>query len=179
MRESASWISLRQHIYISFTTRHPLTIDLTNYKDSSVFHDTTDEAWANRMIYCFAIVLNCVLHSEVSPHRWAELDEEIESWNVSKPWNFQPRWKSESKSSDRSPWSELLMSHPAHGQSLDACKRGSIDVAAVIALQYYHLAKMTLTIFDPKLSKLGFESRQKQKAAEVRCLVHELSGRGR
>src|ERR1700761_5576924 len=54
LREAASWVSLRQHIYISLTSQHPLTINLTNYGHSNAFHTSEDESWANRIIFIFA-----------------------------------------------------------------------------------------------------------------------------
>lgn len=117
LRESASWAFLRQHIYISFTKQHPINIDLENYKYSSVFHTNDDEAWANRIIYLFAVVLDKILrHGQgISTHELGRLEGEVEAWYTSKPWDFSPLWGSHSPDTN-DPWPQLYMSHPAHGK---------------------------------------------------------------
>jgi hypothetical protein len=118
LRESSSWISLRQHIYISLTSQQALDINLANYRDSSAFCQSDDESWANRIIFIFASILIHVFrsHDELYAQRWAELEAEVESWNLSKPWHFTPLWVEKSADSERGRWPELLMSYPAQGK---------------------------------------------------------------
>lgn len=118
LRESASWISVRQHIYTSLTSQHPFTINLTHYRDSSAFSESTDESWANRIIFIFASILTHVFRPEnepAAPGRLEELGEEVEAWSMSKPWNFAPLWEGEARDERGKtwPWPEMLMSHPA------------------------------------------------------------------
>jgi hypothetical protein len=118
LRESASWISLRQHIYISLTSQQALDINLANYRDSSAFRETDDESWANRIIFIFASILIHVFrpHTELYAQRWAELEAEVESWSRSKPWYFSPLWVEQSADSEQGPWPELLMAYPPQGE---------------------------------------------------------------
>lgn len=91
-KESASWISLRQHIYIALTNEQPLSLNLENYRHSGVFVDNSDEAWADRIILIFASILNFVFGSDQHKgqqfieNRWSELEAEAEAWNQRKPW---------------------------------------------------------------------------------------------
>jgi hypothetical protein len=159
LRESASWISLRQHIYVALTSRHPLTINMTNYRHSSVFQRADDEAWANRIIFVFASTLTHVFKPEgehLSLVEWDELDAQITSWDSAKPWHFspffvdplsQPVTSPEPKSSS---WPEALVS----------------NAAQVVGLQHYYLAKIVLALYDPRLSRLGFESYRLRRSLE-------------
>jgi hypothetical protein len=119
LRESASWVSLRQHIYISLTSQHPLAINLTNYRHSSAFRELDDESLANRIIFIFASILTLVFGLEKGPsvEQWAELEAEVEAWSMSKPWNFAPLWFTGSADPTDGPWPNLLMSHPSHGKT--------------------------------------------------------------
>lgn len=164
-KESASWISLRQHVYISLTQQSRLGLNLSNYEHSRVFIDNTDEAWANRAIFLLACVLNYAFgpENETSPQehtsafdRWAELEARVEDWARTKPWYFSPLW-THSTPHEKQPgalWPEILTSHPAHA----------------IGLQYYAICKIVLTIYDPRLGKLGFGSHRLRKAAEATVL---------
>lgn len=161
-KESASWISLRQHIYISLTTESPLGLNLSNYEHSSVFVDQSDEAWANRAVFLFACVLNYIFGSENEGHsgrhdaeRWAELEAEIEAWNVSKPWYFSALWTQTSQERVGA-WPEVQTSHPTHA----------------VGLQYYSLCKIVLAIYDPRLSRLGFSSHRLRMASENTVREH-------
>ncbi|EXJ53542.1 uncharacterized protein A1O5_13213 [Cladophialophora psammophila CBS 110553] len=157
LRESASWVSLRQHIYISLTSQHPLTINLTNYRHSSVFHVSDDESWANRIIFIFARMLTYVFgedNKQLSLEQWAELDAEVAAWEVSKPWHFTPLFVESpgvsALKSNRSPWPELYVCNPAQ----------------VVGLQHYYFAKIVLAIYDPRLSKLSFGSLRLRRDSE-------------
>lgn len=111
--EAASWIFLRQDIYVSLTTGQPLNIDLNIFRESPSFHADTSSAWANRMIFIFAEILNysCQPGELPSLDRWKELEEQAEAWNDTKPWHFRPLWTRE----DASPFPEIWMMGPAHG----------------------------------------------------------------
>ncbi|KAI0896020.1 hypothetical protein F4806DRAFT_496146 [Annulohypoxylon nitens] len=125
LRESASWVSLRQHIYVSLTTQQPLDLSLGNYRCSSVFTESHDEAWANRIIFCFANILKHVFEHDslgrLSQEKWIELDAEVEEWHNTKPWSFTPLAEDQfvDKSIDlghaewQGEWPELLTAHPA------------------------------------------------------------------
>ncbi|KAL2436836.1 hypothetical protein ABEF95_014779 [Exophiala dermatitidis] len=161
LRESASWVSLRQHIYICLTSQHPLTINLTNYRHSNVFQNSDDESWANRIIFIFASILTHVFRPEgeqqLSVDQWNELDADVRSWDLSKPWHFAPlfmeRPDTHTTASDgprRSVWPEVFVCNPAQ----------------VVGLQHYYLAKIVLAIYDPRLSRLSFDSLRLRRASE-------------
>ncbi|GME52276.1 Zn 2cys6 transcription factor protein [Neofusicoccum parvum] len=152
--EAASWIFLRQDIYVSLTTGQPLNIDLNNFRQSPSFHADTSSAWANRMIFIFAEILNYSCQQDEMPslERWKELEDQVEAWNDNKPWHFRPLWIRE----ETSPFPEIWMTGPSH----------------VVGQQYYSLAKIVLGTFDPRLSRLGFGSHKIRKASEASIVEH-------
>jgi len=188
LREAASWVSIRQHIYVSLTEQQPLGINLQNFRHSSVFLDdsTRNEDWANRIVFIFATILDYAFApaQTPAPERWHELHADVESWFRTKPWDFAPLWQNMSptprvvvstpasvpgsastpkdplpshlaRPTSRSghtlkPWPELIMAHRAQ----------------VTALQYYHLARVVLAIYDPELTRLGFGSLRARKQSE-------------
>ncbi|KAL1632866.1 hypothetical protein SLS58_011313 [Diplodia intermedia] len=147
--EAASWIFLRQDIYVALTTGQPLNVDLDNYRQSPSFHADTSSGWANRMIFIFAEILDYSSRPDQvqSVERWEQLDAKVEAWNDGKPWHFRPLWIRE----ETVPFPEIWMTGPAH----------------VVGQQYYSLSKILLGTFDPRLSRLGFGSHKLRKAAEV------------
>lgn len=93
-------------------------INLSNYEQSSAFHESNDEAWANRIIFIFASILTYVFQPENGPslQQWMELQADVARWNSSKPWDFAPLWIEELGSPGDQPWPEVMMSHDAHGR---------------------------------------------------------------
>lgn len=192
LRESASWVSLRQHIYICLTEQQPLEIKLQSFRHSAVFNDTsnTNEDWANRMVFLFASILDYAFappdrnEDQIPrPERWHELRMEVEKWHKTKPWYFSPLWEDMNPGANvvstpasvpavsttpqdpppfistytstvlsypLKPWPELLFSNRTQ----------------VMGMQYYHLARVVLAIYDPELTRLGFGSHRARKNSE-------------
>lgn len=167
--EAASWIFLRQDIYVSLTTGQPLNIDLNNFRESPLFHADTSSAWANKMIFIFAEILNFSCQQDKLPslERWKELEAQAEAWNNSKPWHFRPLWIRE----ETLPFPEIWMMGPPHGEQIQPIAptypAAYRFVHAVVGQQYYSLAKILLGTFDPRLTRLGFGSHKIRKSSEV------------
>ncbi|KAI0884272.1 uncharacterized protein GGS22DRAFT_189401 [Annulohypoxylon maeteangense] len=154
LRESASWVSLRQHIYVSLTTQRPLDLSLENYRCSSIFRESHEEAWANRIIFCFAHILKNVFENDtlgrLSQEKWTELDAEVDEWDNTKPWTFAPLAEDQFVDKNIEPgraqwhgeWPELLVTHPAQA----------------VGLQYFHLCKIMLTFYNPRATRVGLTS---------------------
>ncbi|KAI0011892.1 hypothetical protein F4779DRAFT_615069 [Xylariaceae sp. FL0662B] len=168
LRESASWVSLRQHIYVTLTTQRPLDLSLENYRCSSVFTESHDEAWANRIIFCFGNILKHVFENDtlgrLSQEKWTELDAEVEEWVNTKPWTFVPLAEDQfvDKSIDlgraewQGEWPELLTAHPAQA----------------VGLQYFHLCKIMLTFYNPRAARVGLASHRSRIAIDAEIRKH-------
>jgi hypothetical protein len=174
LRESASWVSLRQHIYVSLTNQQPVNLSLDNYRHSSVFREFDDEAWANRIIFQFAIILQHVFedsrHGEqssggVSREKWNELEADTEEWERTKPWTFTSLYKD-----------------PSAGDTFDGTWPDLPCPAGVVAvgLQYYHLCKILLQVYSPNATLVGLAGvrQRKQTDAAIRKHIRIVIGYG-
>lgn len=54
LAEAASWLHLRQAIYVYLVHKKPVDICLENFERSAVFQRTDDSAYTNRIVYFFA-----------------------------------------------------------------------------------------------------------------------------
>ncbi|CZR54923.1 uncharacterized protein PAC_04808 [Phialocephala subalpina] len=90
--EAASWVILREVIYISVVSKEPISIRLENYEQSHSFLKENDYSWTNIMVFLFAKVLSIAFmpQENVSTEDWLELETAIEEWNNSKPASFNP-----------------------------------------------------------------------------------------
>ncbi|KAF1971484.1 hypothetical protein BU23DRAFT_183352 [Bimuria novae-zelandiae CBS 107.79] len=157
LRESASWVSLRQHIYVSLTKQQPFNLSLENYKHSCVFREFDDEAWANRIVYQFALILQYVFEetehaTTLTRDKWSELNADTEEWHRTKPWSFAP-----------------LYSDPKAGDTFDGTWPVLPAPQGVVAigLQYYHLCKILLTIYSPNASLVGLAGVRARKSTDA------------
>jgi hypothetical protein len=116
--EAASWVSLRQDIYISVISKQPISIDLKIYEKSKSFEKKDDGSWANVMVYLFARVLALAFspRNQDLYHEWQYLETSIEEWNASKPKTFSPVSIRRDESNGRS-FREIWMLNSFHGNS--------------------------------------------------------------
>lgn len=134
-----------------------MNLSLENYRHSSVFREYDDEAWANRIIFHFAVILQSIFEentaeaNNLSKDRWKELDDEVEEWERTKPWSFC-----------------ALNVEPGTGEKFNGswpqlpCAQGVVAVG----LQYYHLCKILLTIYSPNASLVGLAGVRARKATD-------------
>lgn len=164
LRESASWVSLRQHIYVSLTSQQPLNLSLDNYRHSSVFRDFDDESWTNRAIFLFATILQTIFGENgeantntLTQEKWTELHAELDDWERTKPWTFAA-FHIEPNAGERfnGAWPQL------------PCAQGVVAVG----LQYYHLSKIILTIYSPNASLVGLTGVRARKATDASIRKH-------
>lgn len=164
LRESASWVSLRQHIYVSLTSQQPLNLSLDNYRHSSVFRDFDDESWTNRAIFHFATILQTIFEENgeantntLTKEKWTELHAELDEWERTKPWTFAA-FHIEPNAGDKfnGTWPQL------------PCAQGVVAVG----LQYYHLSKIILTIYSPNASLVGLAGVRARKATDASIRKH-------
>ncbi|CAM1501233.1 Fc.00g103950.m01.CDS01 [Cosmosporella sp. VM-42] len=145
--EAASWIVLRQDIYVSLTRWQPLRISVDNYKNSNAFRDTNDEAMANRAIFLCGQVLDYAQRTDthLNHDMWAELNNNLLEWYESVPWRrvgpyFLEAATPQNDNGDVFP--NLWMTQSTH----------------VLGYQHFYLARLLLIVFDPQVWKPGFEA---------------------
>lgn len=158
--EAASWVCLRQDIYVALTSSAPMNIHLDNYETSRSFYESDDGSWANRMVHIFARVLNAAFRStsEITIEEWDCFVLECNEWNSTKPWTFTPLLDSTS-SSDDGPFPMVWMLRAAH----------------VVGLQYYCMAKIMLATCNPRIPKSGFGAFIARRNEEVNSYIRNSS----
>lgn len=124
LAEAASWLFLRQAIYVSLVHRVPLELNLDNYERSSVFDRFDNESYANVIIFLFARALQLIYPVRrdvaVGMHAWDLLQESIDRWYSSKPSSFAPFHYRDASMEESRPFPELWMISPAAGASPQA-----------------------------------------------------------
>jgi hypothetical protein len=162
LREAASWVSLRQHIYVSLTSQQPLNLSLENYRHSSSFREFDDESWANRIIFQFATILQHVFEdspecTSLTRDKWAELDADVDEWERTKPWTFT-----------------ALFVDPSAGKEFNGTWPVLPTAQGVVAvgMQYYHLCKILLSIYSPHTSLVGLAGVRARRATDAAILRH-------
>ncbi|KAJ5819467.1 hypothetical protein N7474_005058 [Penicillium riverlandense] len=166
LAEAVSWQFLRQAIYSSIAQYEPIQLDLRNYERSSVFHRDDDAARANAIIFSCACItqLCCVARGyAIDRKSWQRLADCVEEWHRSMPKSWQPlRYQPPNLSADR-PFPELwIMSPPA-----------------VVGLQYYHAARIFLTLSDaPSQAMTDYEMARARLVAEKTIASHLVTAIG-
>lgn len=88
--EAASWVVLRQDLYVCLTKSLPLRINLDSYRNSQAFVDTSDHSIANRAVYVCGRVVRYAMdpNSHLDADEWEALDREAKQWHQATPWRF-------------------------------------------------------------------------------------------
>ncbi|RTE72763.1 hypothetical protein BHE90_012819 [Fusarium euwallaceae] len=138
LAEAASWVHLRQTIYVYLVRREPVEICLENFERSTVFRRTDDSAYANRAVYLFAKImkllfpLNDVEKQAIgaSPGPWELVETEVNQWYEMKPLSFKPIYYKPADLKDDRPFPVV-------------CIAASVPV---VAMQYYYAAKAIICL---------------------------------
>ncbi|KAI1735525.1 hypothetical protein F4680DRAFT_301207 [Xylaria scruposa] len=162
--EAASWIVLRQSIYISFTRSQPLCINLDNYRRSRAFTSVDAESLANRAVFLCAQVLTFAFGTgesvpEWHVDEWDNLHDELEEWYKSRPSELCAYWVDMPRPGERGAFPAFptaWMARPAH----------------VVGIQVYFMARLLLAIFDPRLEDMSFETILRRRQAEEQILAN-------
>ncbi|KAJ2897484.1 hypothetical protein MKZ38_004651 [Zalerion maritima] len=156
--EAASWIVLRQDIYLSLTKSQPLSISLENYKHSSSFTGMDAESTANRIVFLCGRILAYTFRPDycLDFDGWDALNHEVDAWHASKPWHSSPYWV-------ESPGKE-----PIDGERSSAFPAAWLaNLADVAGYQYYFLAHILLAIFNPRLCKASYDTFMLRREADA------------
>ncbi|KAM5345983.1 hypothetical protein ACJ41O_011844 [Fusarium nematophilum] len=150
--EAASWVVLRQDMYVSLTRSRPLRTNMDSYRDSQSFVDTSDESLANRVVFICGRVLAYAFgpDSRLDPALWVQLGEDLRGWYEATPWKVLS-CAPEAVPGRQSVFPTLWMAR--HIQ--------------VLGYQHYYIARMLLTIFDPRLWTPGFDAIRSRAASDA------------
>ena len=117
--EAASWIVLRQHLYLSITRYQPICIDLDCYLSSSSFLDSSAESLTNRMILLRgrALIPSHNAQRRWDYEGWAQLRSDIMQWYESISWPLKPDASKSLARDDTDGLPDLWVPTPVHGMS--------------------------------------------------------------
>lgn len=121
LAEAASFVHLRQSIYVFLVAKSAVEINLASFESSKVFLRLDDSSYANRMVYLLAKIL---LHffPRALPARttsasvgatWDALGEEVEEWLRSRPLTFSPIYYEDP--TPNNPFPKICMASDASG----------------------------------------------------------------
>ncbi|KAF4960510.1 hypothetical protein FGADI_917 [Fusarium gaditjirri] len=123
LAEAASWVHLRQAIYVYVVRREPLEICLENFQRSTVFRRCDDSAYANRAVYNFAKLMRLFLPME-SPDghlgKWEVVEREIQEWYDARPVSFKPIFHKEADAFRGRPFPVICFAASVPGEYLFA-----------------------------------------------------------
>ncbi|KAM0347379.1 hypothetical protein ACHAPU_004899 [Fusarium lateritium] len=133
LAEAASWVHLRQAIYVYVARRRPVEICLENFERSTVFRRYDDSAYANRAVYIFAKIMKLLLPMSDSldtTGAWEAVEREVDGWYDGRPMSFKPIYYKLADVHSQRPFPAI-------------CYTASVPV---VAMQHYYAAKAVLCL---------------------------------
>ncbi|KAI8712523.1 hypothetical protein NCS52_01350700 [Fusarium sp. LHS14.1] len=155
--EAASWIVLRQDLHVSLIKSEPMRVNLSSYEHSKSFEDPADETITNRAVLLCCRVLTAAFGG-LDTNSWARLSDEIAQWHDDLPAHYRPHYCSTGipDSKTGSVFPVVWLTHPAH----------------VLGFQHYHLARMFLQIFEPRIWLPSLHTVEERLIADRTALNH-------
>ncbi|KAJ5745602.1 hypothetical protein N7520_010784 [Penicillium odoratum] len=182
LRHAAYWIALRQEITTAFSKQRTFRLPLGPCEPYRSFEPADDYVWADRLVIHCADVLQYCYGSEEAPRdrpqssmgilhqpgtdmriaRYEELVEFETLWAELGPPSFKPIYFREPDRSCGEVFPELWYLNNCH----------------VAGLQFLELARILLTVYNPKLPRLGPGQRTAMRSVDekVRAIVVRLCG---
>ncbi|KAJ5105077.1 hypothetical protein NUU61_002424 [Penicillium alfredii] len=175
LRHAAYWIALRQEILTAFSKQRTFRLPLGPCEPYRSFEPADDYVWADRLVihcadvlqYCFGSEDNTgVLHplpaSDMRVARYDELVSFETLWAELGPASFRPIYTRDPDRSRGEVFPELWYLNNCH----------------VAGLQHLDLARILLTVYNPKLPRLGPGQRTAMRSVDrrVRSIILRLCG---
>lgn len=195
LAEACAWVVLRQDMMVSLTQSEPLCLPLESLQSSRSFVHEDPQSLANRIVFLCGKILFHAFQPDRRPDDigwWAEVAAEVAAWYQNKPWHFQPTWVEEPRlEGGGSAFPTLRMAHlgygtyycivtgrplPSPATRTQTVRTERCISTTAVGYQHYHLARLLLAIFDPRLCKAGFNTLLKRRDADVSTTApHQLS----
>lgn len=125
LAEAASWVHLRQAIYVYLVRREPVDMRLESFERSTVFMRTDDSAFANRIVYLFAKLIKLMIpvdgpqpETRVRKEQWKFAEDEIAAWDLAKPLSFEPIFCKEPSSEENRPFPAIYIAASVPGSDI-------------------------------------------------------------
>ncbi|KAK6396062.1 hypothetical protein LTR65_010172 [Meristemomyces frigidus] len=141
LRQAAFWVGLRQEIYVAFVNQRSIIPALTHCNIDRSLDAAADHVWACRMVVlCADVIRYCFGEGDQPVATYIFLTDAVEQWHTSTPLSFRPVYYHEAD---------------AAGNGNVFPEKWFVDDAIVTGLNHYHLARILLASYNPRVPRLG------------------------
>ncbi|OOO11322.1 Protein of unknown function DUF3468 [Aspergillus oryzae] len=165
LRLAAFWVGIRQEFHTSFIKQRIFQFDLSccDHSTYRLLDQAEDPTWANRVIlHCAHTLTYCYDERSHTMKEYEKLWDYNQGWDRMVPPTFNPIYLRQPDRSKGEVFPELWF--------LDDC--------IVTAIQHWHLARILLLAFDPRVPRLGPGRRAAvgRREAEIKESMFVLCG---